>query len=109
MTTIAEMIRYKSDAEPYRFFASPIVTNSARAMFPYPNFWRGDYKCDYPIIDARQAGFRPRIDVGPPIPVYDSFKLPKLCFETAPHTTFPCYDKPGGQHGMNCLYRYGSR
>jgi hypothetical protein len=34
---------------------------------------------------------------------------PSICFETAPYTRYPCYDKPYGQRGCDCATRYGAR
>lgn len=105
------MITAKISDRPVRFSGTPILSDVGRAIFPYRHAWHGDYRCDDARIDRRSAGYRERliVDAFNP-PLEPSYALPgSCCFETGPNTTFPCYDRPCGQMGRNCICRYGSR
>lgn len=104
------LIDTKISPYPFRFYETTSVTPTGRAMFPYPNYWHGDYRVDYPIIDNRKAGFRARIDIKPLESYsFDEYDIPELCFQTAPNTTYPCYDKLYGQRGQRCNIRLNNR
>lgn len=65
-----------------------------RYDFPYPYFWRGDYRVPYPIIDEREAGYAPRRErwpAPPTVPTEGCFYYPNHCFQGAPSTQYPCY------------------
>lgn len=82
---------------------SPVIYNNYnrtsvltdRNIFPYPYFWRGDYRSDSPQIYDREAGFARRTAslqrqplVGRP---EGCVYYPDHCFEAAPSTKYPCY------------------
>ena len=63
-----------------------------RYDFPYPYFWRGDYRVDYPIVDAREAGYAPRRVVpAQAVQQQGCVYYPNHCFQGAPSTQYPCY------------------
>lgn len=89
--SVRDLIKLKQSDQPYIFSQTNVITQPERAYFPYPNFWRGDYKSSRPIVVEREAGFRPRED-----PPYESKRsighaYPDHCFEAAPSTIYPCY------------------
>jgi len=92
-----DMIVLKNSDLPVRYAATPVFTPPARAMFPYPNFWHGDYRCDRPYIDRRDAGFRPRLDITPALPpIAHSTQLPNYCFNF--NADRPCHQHLLGGH-----------
>jgi hypothetical protein len=141
VVSMYDMIEAKKCAQPYRYSGTPMGTD--RAMFPYPDLWRGDYESPYPMRYERYAGYCPRVGVAQTLPHERPFRLraseigrglvidavsdgtgaafggvdalPRggfardFCCETAPYTRLPCYDKPLGQRGCDCVTRYGSR
>ena len=106
---LQDMLDSKCSDRSYRFCGTPILLNEERARFPYRNYWHGDFEYDHPIFDHRRAGFRPRSDLAYSSPYEYDYRFPRLCFETAPNTTFPCYDRPWGQRDCLCASRYGGR
>jgi hypothetical protein len=84
-------IQFKNSTYPFRFYQTNVITEPARAFFPYPNFWRGDYKCSKPIVVHRQAGFRPR-EFKDQISstIISAHPYPQHCFAN-PSTRYPCY------------------
>lgn len=98
MTTLTEAIKLKQSPIPIGFSASPVLLPIDKALFPYPNHWRGNYLSSYPLIEDRQAGFRPRITFEYERPAGVRFGLVDGCFETAPSTIFPCWES-----GYGCL------
>jgi hypothetical protein len=76
--------------EPIRYSQTNIITQEGRAYFPYPDWWRGEYVSDIPIIVEREAGFRPRLEQkfwkGTTGHAY-----PQHCFRTGIKTRYPCY------------------
>ena len=109
---LVDMIAAKISDRPVRFSGTPILADVGRVIFPYRHNWHGDYECEDVRIDKRTAGYRERLIVKPviPPPIPPPFGLPgECCFETGPNTTYPCYDRPCGQIGGNCICRYGSR
>ena len=60
--------------------------------FPYPRWFRGQYKSSNPIVAERVTGWRPRRDacyqiISPP----EENEIPNHCFEAACSTVYPCY------------------
>ena len=56
-----KILKNNSDI-PYRYSQTSVITQEGRAYFPYPDWWRGEYMSDLPIIVEREAGFRPRLE-----------------------------------------------
>jgi hypothetical protein len=92
MTTLTDLISLKTSSVPIGFSGTPVILPIDKALFPYPNHWRGDYRRTYPIIESRQAGFRPRMTYEYEYPKDVRFGLADGCFETAPSTQFPCWE-----------------
>jgi hypothetical protein len=119
MTTLKQAIFLKMLDCPIGYRGTPELLKRDKALFPYPNHWRGDYRCAYPMIEERRAGFRSRVDVDIERPHGIRFGLADGCFETAPSTTFPCWESGYGckqprcvtncNPGPNCTSRYDFR
>lgn len=85
--------------KPYIYSQTNVLTD--RYKFPYPYFWRGDYRSACPQIYDREAGFAPRIPDQPHgHPPEGCVFYPNHCFQGAPSTQYPCYPE--------CTYRYTS-
>jgi hypothetical protein len=75
------------------YSASITKTMTDMDVFPYPRFYRGDYKSDSVFIFEREAGFKPRRDEC----YHDVSNLvkeefyPNHCWQAAPSTQYPCY------------------
>lgn len=91
----------KISSNPIGFRGTPVILAKDKALFPYPNHWRGNYLSPYPMIEKRRAGYRPRIAVQYERPVGVRFGLADGCFETAPSTSFPCWEI-----GYGCKFPY---
>ncbi len=80
----------KNEPVPYRYSQTDVITQEGRAYFPYPDWWRGEYTSDIPIIVEREAGFRPRLEKqywkGTTGDTY-----PQHCFRSGIKTMYPCY------------------
>ena len=48
--------------KPYIYSHTNVITD--RSEFPYPYFWRGDYRSTKPIVYDREAGFAPKVVSG---------------------------------------------
>lgn len=85
--------------KPYIFSQTNVFTD--RYKFPYPYFWRGDYRSEYPHIYDREAGFAPRFNnsTKPHLPE-GCIYYPNHCFTGPPSTQYPCYPE--------CTQRYKS-
>ena len=90
-TQIEDLIKLEQTDLPLRFYQTNTITQEGRAFFPYPDYWRGSYTCDKPIVVEREAGFRPRVEK--PKLVHDGtgHAYPDHCFEASPRTRYPCY------------------
>jgi hypothetical protein len=76
--------------KPYIYSHTNVITD--RSEFPYPYFWRGDYRSTKPIVYDREAGFAPRTPDRPTVhPPDGCVYYPNHCFEPAPSTQYPCY------------------
>lgn len=109
---LAAMIAAKKRVDvPTKFCTTPIVLDARRSMFPYRDFWRGDWRSSDPIVYDRPAGYAPRFDERRRRDECETpFRFQRCaCFETAPYTRLPCYDKPYGLCGCDCSERYGAR
>lgn len=60
-----DMIALKRRSIPYNYYGTTIAADPGRTLFPYPNFWRGDFESVYPIVDERRSGYRPRTHIYP--------------------------------------------
>lgn len=92
MTTLSEAIMAKISPYPIVFSGTNVLLDPDRAIFPYENHWRGDYRSPYPMINDRRAGWRQRITYECDSYSKEDFKLPDGCFEYAPSTTIPCWE-----------------
>lgn len=81
----------KQSSTPYRYSQTNVITEPGRAIFPYPNFWRGEYTSELPIVVEREAGFRPRAPVERKWTPATDHAYPQHCFATPPNTERPCY------------------
>jgi len=119
MTSLTSLIEFKNLDVPIGYSGTPVLLPMDKALFPYPNHWRGNYLSPYPMIESRQAGFRPRVTVDYIRPLKEKFRLADGCFETAPSTTFPCWESGYGCNvpkckascnpGPSCISRYNFR
>lgn len=116
MDLISQII-VKKQPLPVNFCGTNVRTDSGRAMFPYPNYWVGDYQCPYPIIHSRRGGYQPRIDIT--LPAREPYRfscndryphfgtnyqtnkgygfsdpLPQKCFEHGSTMEWPCHSRP---------------
>lgn len=87
---IAKEKSLKNSDTPYRYSQTNVITQEGRAYFPYPDWWRGEYMCDLPIIAEREAGFRPRLE-RPYWKGSTGHAYPQHCFRTGIKTRYPCY------------------
>jgi hypothetical protein len=81
---------------PHRYSQTDVITQEGRAYFPYPDWWRGQYLSDIPIIVEREAGFRPRIlrqysKTNADVPDVPDVPYPQHCFRPGIKTRYPCY------------------
>lgn len=82
----------------------PPLLESARSIFPYPNYWHGDFRCSVPIVDDRRAGWRPRVDITPAIPQkVDDFRLPPHAFDHD-HSHLPAHQRLVGENNSRAIY-----
>lgn len=70
---VNKAIAFENNTYPFRFSQTGVLTGSDRALFPYRNWYRGQYMSPFPIIADREAGFYPRIY---PYPSYDYYANP---------------------------------
>ncbi len=89
--SIPELIKLKQSSQPYILSQTNVITQPGRAYFPYPDFWRGDYRSDIPIVVEREAGFHPREDAPGLSKPEVGHAYPDHCFEASPSTQYPCY------------------
>jgi hypothetical protein len=85
-----EKILKNNSDNPYRYSQTDIITQEGRAYFPYPDWWRGEYRSDLPIVAEREAGFRPRIE-RPYWKGTTGHAYPQHCFRPGIKTRYPCY------------------
>lgn len=77
---------------PYRHYQTNVITQDGRAYFPYPDWFRGEYMSDLPIVVEREAGFRPRLEREPSYwKGTTGHAYPQNCFRTSAKTRYPCY------------------
>lgn len=86
---IQELIDIKNS--PYPLYAKRTNVVTDFDVFPYPRFYRGEYRNPNPIVIDREAGWRPRVDrcyrgAGVPKPLTD----PSHCFEGSCSLVVPC-------------------
>lgn len=61
MNTLFNEIKFKNFySEPIRYNGTSVILDKDRSIFPYENWWRGEYMSTLPKIAERDAGFRPR-------------------------------------------------
>lgn len=87
--TSSKMMKNDTDI-PYRYFNTDIVTQEGRSYFPYPNWFRGEYTSDFPIVVEREAGFRPRLDTLTHWTGEPDHPYPHHCFRSGIKTKYPC-------------------
>lgn len=91
-TIVQKIIGFKQqNSVPY--LASSTQTATDMDVFPYPRFYRGDYRSPVASVFEREAGWRPREQKcynEQSMVKYDNF-YPNHCFQAAPSTTYPCY------------------
>ena len=95
--------------DPYRYSQTPVLTQEARAYFPYPDWWRGEYTSDVPIIAEREAGFRPRLERKKYWKGSTGHAYPQHCFRPGLQTRYPCYPECTQEYKRYdpSLQRYG--
>lgn len=88
---VDNIVKYKNESTPY-FSSGPSVSVD-NDVFPYPRFYRGQVRSDFPIIMDREAGWTPVRNVCYKEPVVrpEHDLYPNHCFQSAPSTTYPCY------------------
>ena len=82
----------KQDTKPIYASRTPVLTDMD--SFPYPRYFRGDYKSGEPIVMEREAGWRKREDNCYKVVLHEPIEhgeYPNHCFQTAPSTVYPCY------------------
>jgi hypothetical protein len=77
-------------------------------VFPYPRWFRGEYKNSNPVIAEREAGYRPlQPNCYQTKQNIVNEKYPNHCFESACSTVYPCYPdylaKLSDRSAMNVL------
>lgn len=92
---------------PYRHFQTNVITQEGRSYFPYPDWFRGEYMSDVPIVVEREAGFRPIIErsdedaFGVRHRATTGHAYPQHCFRGSEKTRYPCYPEcPHGSRGL---------
>jgi hypothetical protein len=75
--------------------------------FPYPRWYRGEYKNTEPVIAEREAGYRPLENNCYKKRFISETNYPNHCFESACSTVYPCYPeylaKLSDREAMNVL------
>lgn len=91
--SIIEKIELKNLSDtPYRYFQTNVITQEGRAYFPYPDWFRGEYMSNLPIVVEREAGFRPRLEREPGYwKGSTGHAYPQNCFRGSAKTRYPCY------------------
>lgn len=108
MSKLETLIRLKNQPCPVGYAGTVLLNDKSKALFPYPNHWRGDYRYAYPMNEPRLAGFRPRIDYAYATPLDIKFAFADKCFETAPYTQIPCFEK-SDYAADRCVWRVDSQ
>lgn len=97
-----QLKRSKMSCEP------TVYSGTTVKLFPFDT--RGVFfNEEYPLPQARYAGYKPELikkkknEIEPP-----PFRLHHDCFEAAPSTVVPCYEKHRDSYAA-CLCRYGMR
>jgi hypothetical protein len=84
---------------PYRHYQTNVITQEGRSYFPYPDWFRGEYMSDIPIVVEREAGFRPILDRS-----YwkgtTGHAYPQHCFRGSAKTKYPCYPECTSRRGL---------
>ena len=106
--SLESLIRMKMMTCPVWYAGTLELSDASKALFPYPNHWRGDYRSPYPMIESRRAGFKPRITTDFVTPIDSRYGFRKPCFETAPFTQIPCYARFDKDDAL-CVARYDMR
>lgn len=89
----------KNSDTPFRYSQTNIITQDGRSYFPYPDWFRGEYMSDLPIVVEREAGFRPRLERQPPYwKGTTGHAYPQHCFRTGVKTNYPCYPECTSDH-----------
>lgn len=80
-----------NSTSPTIFNETHVITDRARAFFPFPSFWQGSWIGQDPIVINRRAGFRPREYYTPKSTTFtSSHAYPQHCFANR-STRYPCY------------------
>lgn len=87
---------------PYRHYQTNVITQKNRSYFPYPDWFRGEYMSDLPIIVEREAGFRPLLARSTLRVPATGHAYPQHCFRGSEKTRYPCYPECS-HHGSRGL------
>jgi hypothetical protein len=89
---------------PYRHYQTNVITQEGRAYFPYPDWFRGEYMSDIPIVVEREAGFRPLEEQNWKGVQYaeraTGHAYPQHCFRGSEKTRYPCYPECTSRRGL---------
>ena len=101
-------ITKKNYSTPY-FVGSNAIYNVSNDYdeFPYPRWYKGEYKKSYPIVAEREAGWRPKNTYVPNIPRQEDVK-PSICYQSPCSTIYPCYSQDNSYYMLNkaCVKDY---
>lgn len=87
---------FENSSTPFRFYQTNIVIEPERSIFPYTNWFRGQYTSCTPIIADREAGFYPRTEPTTTAGAYTGVEQdPKHCFRGATSQTRKCHTNKG--------------
>jgi hypothetical protein len=86
-----------------------VLTQEGRSVFPYNDWFRGEYISEIPIIAEREAGFRPIIEKERVKYYLSDMPYPQHCFRSGLKTNYPCYPECTHENKKHDPYiqRYG--
>ena len=85
-----EILRKNSSFKPYKVDHTIYGVNTDYDEFPYPRWFKGHVKSDYPVITEREAGWVPKRTMKAKLPK-EEIKPLNTCFQNACSIVYPCY------------------
>ena len=65
MNKVQDSIILKLLDQPFRYNQTNVLTQTNRSIFPFNDWFRGEYLSEIPIVAEREAGFRPIVSLPP--------------------------------------------
>jgi|PlaIllAssembly_1097288.scaffolds.fasta_scaffold00051_9 hypothetical protein len=108
MNKVQDSIILKLLDQPFRYNQTNVLTQTNRSIFPFNDWFRGEYLSEIPIVAEREAGFRPIVSL-PPSTQGLVTPYPQHCFRVGVKTKYPCYPECIHAHKRSdvTLQRFG--